>query len=63
MSIYLLGIAYGLMLWIVTLVPIHKPITGLSPWNHPLGQLPALASLGGHILYGIVLGIVVDFWL
>jgi hypothetical protein len=62
-SIYLLGIAYGLMLWIVTLVPIHKPITGLSPWNHPLGHLPALASLGGHILYGIVLGIVVDFWL
>jgi len=63
MSIYLLGIAYGFMLWIVTLVPIHKPITGLSPWNHPLGHLPALASLGGHIMYGIVLGIVVDFWL
>jgi hypothetical protein len=27
MSIYLLGIAYGFVLWSVTLVPIHKPIT------------------------------------
>jgi hypothetical protein len=63
MSIYLLGIAYGFVLWSVTLVPIHKPITGLSPWNHPLGRLPALASLGGHIVYGMVLGIVINFWL
>ncbi|MFZ0696244.1 MAG: hypothetical protein WAM88_03800 [Nitrososphaeraceae archaeon] len=63
MSIYLLGIAYGFVLWSVTLLPIHKPITGLSPWNHPLGRLPALASLGGHIMYGMVLGIVVNFWL
>ena len=51
--------AYGVVLWILTLVPIHKPITGFSPWKHPLGHLPAIASLSGHILYGIVLGLVV----
>ena len=60
MSIYLPGTLYGFVLWLLTLVPIHKPITGLSPWNHPLGHLPALASLGGHIVYGIVLGAIVS---
>ena len=59
-SIYLPGTLYGFVLWLLTLVPIHKPITGLSPWNHPLGHLPALASLGGHIVYGIVLGAIVS---
>ena len=59
----LFGLLYGIVLWILTLAPIHKPITGFSPWNHPLGHLPALASLGGHILYGIVLGIVVSFFI
>jgi hypothetical protein len=39
-------------------VPIHKPITGFAPWNHPLGHLPALASLSGHLVYGLVLGLV-----
>jgi hypothetical protein len=57
----LLGIFYGFILWIVTLIPIHKPITGFSPWNHPLGHLPALASLGGHIVYGFVLGLLISF--
>ena len=57
-SLLLLGILYGFVLWIITLVPIHKPITGLSPWNHPLGHMPALASLGGHIVYGLVLGFI-----
>jgi hypothetical protein len=56
-SIYMIGILYGIVLWLLTLVPIHKPITGFSPWNHPLGRLPALASLGGHVVYGIVLGL------
>ena len=53
----LLGIAYGFFLWIVTLVPIHKPITGLHPWNHPLGHDPALASLAGHFAYGLILSL------
>jgi hypothetical protein len=55
----LLGTLYGFVLWIITLLPIHKPITGLSPFNHPLGHVPALASLGGHIVYGVVLGTIV----
>jgi hypothetical protein len=53
----LLGMVYSFFLWIVTLVPIHKPITGLHPWNHPLGHGPALASLAGHFVYGIVMSL------
>ena len=60
-SLPLLGILYGFILWILTLIPIHKPITGFSPWNHPLGHRPALASLGGHIVYGFVLGLIISF--
>lgn len=56
-SILPLGILYGFFLWLVTLAPIHKPITGVHPLNHPLGKGPALVSLGGHALYGLVLGI------
>jgi hypothetical protein len=55
-QIFLSALIYGFFLWIVTLVPIHKPITGVSPWRHPLGHLPTLASLGGHFVYAIVLG-------
>ncbi|MBD0359181.1 MAG: hypothetical protein ICV56_00525 [Nitrososphaeraceae archaeon] len=57
----LLGILYGFILWILTLIPIHKPITGFSPWNHPLGHQPALASLSGHIIYGFILGLIISF--
>ena len=57
--ILMLSVAYGFMLWIVTLVPIHKPITGYSVWNHQLGHLPSIASLIGHLIYGLVLGIVI----
>ena len=53
------SVTYGFMLWIVTLVPIHKPITGYSVWNHQLGHLPSIASLFGHLIYGLVLGIVI----
>ena len=60
-SLPLLGIVYGFILWILTLIPIHKPITGFSPWNHPLGHRPALASLGGHIVYGFILGLIISF--
>ena len=51
----LLGIIYSFFLWIVTLVPIHKPITGFHPWDHPLGHGPALVSLAGHFAYGLVI--------
>jgi hypothetical protein len=60
-SLLLLGLLYGFALWIITLVPVHKPITGLSPFNHPLGHMPALASIGGHIVYGLVLGFMMIF--
>lgn len=50
-----LGLLYGFFLWILTLVPIHKPITGIDPWNHPLGKGPAVLSLVGHTIYGITL--------
>ena len=53
------SVAYGFMLWIVTLVPIHKPITGYCVWDHQLGHLPSIASLIGHLIYGLVLGIVI----
>jgi hypothetical protein len=36
-----------------------QPITGFKPWNHPLGHIPAVASLTGHLVYGLVLGILV----
>jgi hypothetical protein len=55
-QIILSSIIYGFFLWIVTLVPIHKPITGVSLWRHPLGHLPVLTSLIGHFVYGAVLG-------
>ena len=55
----ILSVGYGFVLWIATLVPIHKPITGYPVWDHKLGQLPSIASLIGHLIYGLVLGIVI----
>ncbi len=56
----LLGFPFGFLLWLITLV-IHRPITGVRPWRHPRGRAPALASLGGHLAYGVVLGLLVGF--
>ena len=55
----MLSVGYGFALWIATLVPIHKRITGHPLWNHKLGHLPSIASLVGHLIYGLVLGIVI----
>ncbi len=54
----IIGLLYGLFLWIVTLLPIHKPITGINPLNHPLGKNPIIISSFGHIIYGITLAII-----
>lgn len=54
----IIGLLYGFFLWIITLVPIHKPITGINPWNHPLGKGPIIISLLGHTVYGITLAII-----
>jgi hypothetical protein len=55
-NIIFAGIAYGIFLWLVTLVPIHKPITGIAPWSHPDGTMPMITSLIGHLVYGVVIG-------
>jgi hypothetical protein len=63
MLVTLAGIVYGLLLWLFTLVPIHKPITGLAVWNHPLGHSPAFVSVGGHVIYGVVMGLVAAYFI
>src|SRR5579883_2824883 len=55
-SLFFSGILYGLFLWIVTLLPIHKPITGISLRTHPDGILPSVSSFIGHVVYGIAIG-------
>lgn len=59
--IILLGIGYGILLWIFTLAPIHKPITGVSITKHPLGMSPTLVSVFGHVIYGSVLALTVGY--
>jgi hypothetical protein len=54
-----IGILYGLVLWVLTLLPIHKPITGIDPFKHPLGFGPAVTSLIGHLLYGAILAVLI----
>ena len=51
----ILGSMYGIFLWVLTLIPIHKPITGINPFRHPLGTGPVIVSFLGHIFYGITL--------
>jgi hypothetical protein len=55
---YTLGLGYAIFLWVLTLLPIHKPITGIDPLRHPQGIGPLLASLAGHVIYGISLSLV-----
>jgi uncharacterized membrane protein YagU involved in acid resistance len=52
------GVAFGLLLWVIAML-IMKPVTGFR--NHPLRLSPLLVSLGGHLLYGILLGFVVGY--
>ncbi|MEM4398439.1 MAG: hypothetical protein QXV18_01325 [Candidatus Nitrosocaldus sp.] len=59
----LLGISFGLLLWILTLAPIHKPITGVNITRHPLGYKPILLSLVAHVVYGIIVAHIVVIWL
>ncbi|MDT7878761.1 MAG: hypothetical protein RQ862_09430 [Candidatus Caldarchaeales archaeon] len=48
-----LGILYGVVLWILTLYPIHEPITGISIHRHPLRHKPIILSILVHIVYGV----------
>lgn len=52
----LYSVLYALLVWFITLAPIHKFLTGDSLLNHPLGKLPIFFSIIGHILYGLTLG-------
>jgi len=52
------GVAFGLLLWVIAML-IMKAVTGIGFRNHPMGLLPHVVSLGGHLLYGILLGLVV----
>ncbi|MCS7141075.1 MAG: hypothetical protein NZ888_02685 [Candidatus Nitrosocaldus sp.] len=63
MDTNLLGVSFGLLLWILTLAPIHKPITGVSITRHPLGYRPTLLSLVAHVVYGVVVAHIVVVWL
>ena len=58
-----LGLLYGVLLWILTLAPIHKPITGVSIIKHPLGYKPSVLSLVMHVIYGLVVAYIVSLWL
>jgi uncharacterized membrane protein YagU involved in acid resistance len=51
------GLAFGLLLWVIAII-IMKPVTGIGFRNHPMRLLPHVVNLGGHLLYGIMLGLV-----
>lgn len=52
-----IGLAYGAIVWLLTLYPIHEPVTGVSLSHHPDGPYPVAASLFGHLVYGLCLGV------
>jgi hypothetical protein len=51
----ILGPLYGLLLWVLTLLTIHKQLTGINPFKHPLGYGPVTVSFAGHMIYGLSL--------
>ena len=50
-----LGIIYAIVVWIITLLPVHKFITGESLRENPFGYKPAIVSILGHVIYGFIL--------
>jgi len=50
------GVAFGLSLWIGTML-LHEWATAVDPWRNEMGRTPVLASLAGHLAYGILLGL------
>jgi hypothetical protein len=55
-----LGILFGLVLWILTLYPIHRPVTGVSLHRHPLGYKPTALSIALHMVYGVIATYIID---
>ena len=54
------GVGFGIVLWIIALM-IMKPVTGIGFRDNPLRLLPLIVSLGGHVLYGLFLGVTVAY--
>ncbi|MEM4273720.1 MAG: hypothetical protein QW420_05115 [Candidatus Caldarchaeum sp.] len=61
LDVWVLGILLGGFLWIATLAPIHRPITGVSITRHPLGARPAVLSIAVHMLYGLSTAYITDY--
>ncbi|MFW9778222.1 MAG: DUF6789 family protein [Candidatus Heimdallarchaeota archaeon] len=51
------GVIYALIVWLVTLAPVHKWLTGNNLFSYPKF---VYISIGNHLLYGLILGIFVD---
>jgi uncharacterized membrane protein YagU involved in acid resistance len=50
------GVIFGVVLWIIALL-IMKPVTGTGFRGYELGWLALVVSLLGHLIYGILLGL------
>jgi hypothetical protein len=55
------GIFYGIVVWVLTLAPVHKFLTKDSIISHPLGIYPIMISLIGHITYGFVISSLISY--
>ncbi|MCS7143168.1 MAG: hypothetical protein NZ920_05210 [Aigarchaeota archaeon] len=58
-----LGPVFGLILWVLTLYPIHRPITGVDLSRHPLGHKPITLSVALHLLYGTIVSWLCALWM
>lgn len=52
------AVGLGVALWLL-LLPLRRLATGAGLLDGRLGDLPALISLAGHLIYGCVLGLVI----
>ena len=54
------GVGFGIILWVIALL-IMKPVTGVGFRHQSLSLLPLIVSFGGHVLYGLFLGLAVTY--
>lgn len=55
--VWVWGPVFGMLLW-PTAVAIHRLITGVDPFDHPLGRVPVWTALASHLVYGAALGVI-----
>lgn len=60
LSLAVQGLAFGVLLWVVTL-GIHHAVTDVHPWKNDMGSGPVAASLVGHLAYGAALGFLTEW--